>query len=678
MPGMTTSRPRGRTALFIVITGVLAFSAACSRGPSPDGPDNTALPTGVAVAPTAALAATSTISPTLVPSLVDTSVPATRAPAPAATVTPTAVPEPGGRVPQAVPVPPERDVYELARRLLLKTSDPVARFTSPPPGPLEVGDRLTWNVNRDSGDVQVSATVARVSDHAYWVFDDQFTPDEQRLDRAVEEFESVIWPTVTGGFGPVWSPGIDGDERIVIFHSRLRSGVAGYYSGSDEYPRLIQPQSNEREAIYLSADRVALAGTHYMATLAHELQHAVHWAADPTEESWVNEGLAEVAASLAGYSSGSITAYLRAPDTSLLQWAPDVFQASPNYGAAALFFRYLSDNYGGTATLRELLTNQSDGYLSVDETLRRLGYTETTEDVFADWAVASVVNDTTGKYSYSQRDFGTPSFRRVSKPETAQGDVRVFGVDYWRVDFDSPQVTITFDGAETGRIFPAAPYSGDTCWWSNVGDSIDATLTRPVDLTAVESATLTYQVWHAIELDWDYAYIEASTDGGVTWTIIPTRLSSSTNPNNVAYGPGLTGNTGTWVEDSADLSEYAGQEILLRFEYITDDAIHDRGACFDDFAITAIGWQDDTSTGADWDARGFVRINSTQPIRYLVQVVRDTVDAPATAVRMQLDDANRGSTIIENIGDDETITVVISMITTDVSGAAEYTLEIGR
>ena len=86
-------------------------------------------------------------------------------------------------------------------------------------------------------------------------------------------------------------PGIDGDDRMVVYTSILRSGVAGYFSAADSYPSEIRPHSNQREALYMSANRLNLTGSEYLSVIAHELQHATHFATDSSEDSWINEGL---------------------------------------------------------------------------------------------------------------------------------------------------------------------------------------------------------------------------------------------------------------------------------------------------------------------------------------------------------------------------------------------------
>jgi hypothetical protein len=108
---------------------------------------------------------------------------------------------------------------------------------------------------------------------------------------------------------------------------------------ADDYPRAIVPLSNEREMLYLDAATLGAPGAAYNGLAAHELQHLVHWAADPTEDSWVNEGLSQVAAEQAGAGSNWQDAFLRQPDTQLTFW-PAIEDAGVHYAAAELFFSH--------------------------------------------------------------------------------------------------------------------------------------------------------------------------------------------------------------------------------------------------------------------------------------------------------------------------------------------------
>ena len=136
--------------------------------------------------------------------------------------------------------------------------------------------------------------------HAYWYVDNNSHVTREELRNAAEMFENRIYPKVTDVFGREWIPGIDNDDRITILNTNL-SGFAGYFSAADEYPKMIHPGSNEREMIYMNTGAFRVGSREYLSVLAHELQHAVHWNGDNTEETWVNEGLSEVASFISGF-----------------------------------------------------------------------------------------------------------------------------------------------------------------------------------------------------------------------------------------------------------------------------------------------------------------------------------------------------------------------------------------
>ncbi len=621
--------------------------------------------------------------------------PTPRPPSPSATPRPPGPPAivpTGGPVVrrQEIPSPPARDIYELGRRLILKTKEPPARIVDPPPPILKEGDTLRLWINRSNGNVQVDAVVARVSANAYWLFDTSVSVDQRGLDTAVNDFEQTIWPRVTGVFGPVWTPGIDSDPHLLIMHTSLRPGVAGYFSGADAYPRSIQKHSNEREIIYLSSDSAAPGTRTYLATLAHELQHASHWAADPDEDTWVNEGLSEVASEVAGFRVTSVAAYLRQPDTSLTEWAQQISDSSPNYGASALFFEYFRDHYGGEEALKAIVKEPAEGLEALDRYLERSGYRERALDVFRDWLVATYLDEPSGAYSYPGRDLRQGVRLRtefILTPATDESSLPPLGARFYSVAIGSPEVRLEFQGDAVAEIFPARPTSGDSCWWGNAGDAIDTTLTRRVDLRGLQSgstATLKFSAWFDIEEQWDYAYVMASTDDGSTWEPVKTGYSTDNNPNGNSYGHAYTGTSrslapsGVWLTDSADLSAYAGQEVLVRFEYITDDAVHGRGVCFDDFSIPELGWQDDAEAPGDWTAAGFARISNLIPQDYLVQVIRQPSGGQVTVSQVTVRPDGTGEATISGLAPDEKLTVIVSPVTAGVAGSARYSLKVAR
>lgn len=190
------------------------------------------------------------------------------------------------------------------------------------------------------------------------------------------------------------------------------------------------------------------------------------------------------------------------------------------------------------------------------------------------------------------------------------------------------------------RITLAEPHSGSEMWYSNADqDWADAQLKRSIDNVP---AGATFSMWnnYVIEEDWDFGFVEVSTDGGSTWTeqkvydesgALVSTDDGYSDPNgrmkdfgNKKYG--LTGSTDGWRHDHIDLSAYAGQNIQVRLRQATDAAYEDRGWFSDDFALTAGGadvWTDDVESGdngwtatagtfTDTTGAGWVRDTGTQ------------------------------------------------------------------
>ena len=674
----------------IAVAGLaLLFAALACTGTSPaESPTATTAPESTA-APVPTGAAATTVPADSSGGPVPNQIPfPTATPTPPPTPTPdphivptTPTPPPPTPIPvvreQVIPPPPSRDVADLARRLKPRTADDGR--ASIDKRPLVEGEPTQFWVNRFRGYELVDGVVRAASENAYWVFDERVDVEQADLDTAIEEFESSVWPTVTGLFGGIRSPGIDDDPRLVIYHAGLRPGVLGYFSSSDAYPSDIQPFSNERESIYISSVGLPVGSRSYMSVLTHELQHAIHWAADADEESWLNEGLAEFAVDAAGHWTTKIADYLRIPGTSLTQWPGGPGIRTPSYGGANLFVDYLAEHYGGDRLIAELVKEPADGLESVDLVLERLGQDATSLDVFRDWVVANYLNEPNGRYSSSarnQRSAVRVGSKFVSLPKTYESEVAQFGADYYVVTLPADTLTITFNGDPGAALFPVAPHSGEACWWSNDGDGINTKLTRRFDLTGVDSATLRFHVWHAVEENWDFAYVEVSEDGGETWTILETTLTSDDNPNGTAFGPGFTGESNGWLEDSVDLTPYAGSEVLVRFEYVTDDAVNGRGLCFDDFSIEEIGWSDDAEADGGWQSDGFARVNNLVPEKFLVQIVRKSPGRPPEVTRLLLDGESNGEIRLPNVNadPDEQVAVIVSAVTREAGSAAGYVL----
>ncbi|MBI4233890.1 MAG: immune inhibitor A [Chloroflexi bacterium] len=632
--------------LILLLISLALFAWACSR-PTPTATPAPPIP-----------------SPTFAPP------PVTAGPTPV-----TSPPRAGA--PLAIPRPPDRDLYGLTQRLRLKSTAPIPRVVNRDPVSYAAGRKDTfWAVDLDQRrPYTISAELRLVTAHAYWYIEDGFDVPLKTLAEAAKVFEERIYPSDTRYFGTAWVPGVDNDPHLTILHGRIR-GAAGYYSSVDEYPTVVNRLSNQREMIYINLDGLPVGSSSYYTVLTHEFQHAIHWRADPTEESWVNEGLSELAVELAGFRSFLVDEFLRQPGISLLQWPDQPRETAPHYGAANTFFRYLTQHYGGPEKLRQLVEEPLDGVEGVDAYLAGLGYKVTFRDVFKDWIVANYLGQTgDGPYAYKENPAKVTRFRSLSAFGSDQGSVSQFGTQYINVVLPGGDARLSFQGAETVPLLPTSPPGGTSCWWGNRGDAINSRLTWQLDLRRVPTATLEFKAWYDIEEGWDYAYAEVSQDGGATWDILKGTYASPENPVGNSFGPGFTGHSNGWVQERIDLSLYTGRQVLLRFEYVTDDAINLDGICFDDIAVPEVGFSDGAEAPSKATVEGFVRLNNVLPQEYIVRVIEIPAQGGPQVVEMPLDARNRGELLLRGFGKEiKSATVVISGATALTTQLAPYTL----
>jgi immune inhibitor A len=337
-----------------------------------------------------------------------------------------------------------------------------------------------------------------------------------------------------------------------------------------------------------------------------------------------------------GYDPGGAdVAFTLNPDTQLNAW-DDAGKTTAHYGASYMFLRYLMDKFGGESFLGRVMLQPGLGSTGLDAAIKASGSASGFDGAFKDWVVANVLNDKQlagGRYSYAEGGRVKPGRSVRTYPATRGDTVRQYAADYISLGGKVGKATIAFKGDSTARVIAADPHSGQAFWYSNRRDSGDATLSREFDLTGVSKATLTFWAWYNIESMFDFGYVQASSDGGKTWTPLKGRYTTNENPNGTSYGAGWTGvssgkadgarGTGTakWVEESVDLSPYAGSKVLVRFEYITDEGYNKPGLAIDDIRVPEIGYGDDAESDNGWSAAGFIRIGSRIPQKWFVALV---------------------------------------------------------
>ena len=565
---------------------------------------------------------------------------------------------------------PDRDLFRLTKELVPGSGD-IPRTVPRATTEFEVGRTDTfWLMDlANTQAYQSTFELVFITPHAYWYLEDGLTVSRSAIERSAFRFEEDIYPAVTRVFGNEWSPGIDNDPRLSILNARL-NGVGGYFSSTDEYPTAVRPRSNERETIYINALNVPPGTAGYDEVLAHEFQHAVHWNADASEDTWVNEGLAELSTSIALGASISIRQFLRGPPTSLVNWPVSSLGGLANYGASSLFMHFLTEHYGGRSDLRSLLAQPEDGIAGIDGYLEELGYESRFEDVFREWAAANIL-DGDGILGYADLDVSATVSRSIEGFGELRSEIPQYAVEYTELEPISEPFTLSFKGSVTTRLLPV-DVGAAGCWWSNSGDSIDSTLAHRVELPSGVTAALEYEVWFEIEEDWDYVYVEVSVDGGQTWRIIETPATSPENPIGIGFGPGYTGGSDGWVKESIDLSPFAGEDLWVRLQYVTDDAINGIGACFRYLIIKAAGI---TADDRGWQARGFVFTDNV--VRQYFQVQLITLGDEPQVRRMPLDAGNAGALTVLPPQNGERLIVAVGSMAEKTRQPASYTLRAG-
>jgi immune inhibitor A len=478
-----------------------------------------------------------------------------------------------------------------------------------------------------------------------------------QLDYMRTTFDNQIWPTMSSTFGTPLPRGSEGDKVwILIFNIRddayysdaAETYIAGYFSSAED-------AENVKNMIHIDtydwADRIGPDSERpylYEGVFAHEYQHLLHFDSDPDEESWVDEGMADLAAFLCGFmeDNGHVLYYLAYfPYTSLTFWGGGL----ENYGADYLFQLYLYEQYGGAMFTKYLFHDQANGIPGVQNALNKYGKKVKFDTVFDNWTLANYFDyNVPSKYGYRNIDLG---------PDTNGYTLQWF-LDNWYTPWGflptDPQLVLPFSTPGslfynmviddqgnwvpwvpqpyTAHYYMTNPYAGakftldgdDTAGipaYSGTKQMLsgaDAWSWRSFYQTfAVPAGTSTLSFWtnFDIEENWDYGYVEIYDQTAVEWYTLPLTGGAPTTtvlaiPQDSPNVPtdrepewyasqtpnrwnGLTGSSNGWVQESGDLSPFAGHTITIYFRTWQDGAFTLRMMYVDDVAI-------DWATGTDY------------------------------------------------------------------------------
>ena len=292
-----------------------------------------------------------------------------------------------------------------------------------------LGGKVKFFIDPNFDSTKREETIAQligISPRLYFYIDDSWWNSKNVYEQAdignainflTAEFENKIYPTLTSNFGSEWKPGIDKDERITILIHPLAEEAAGYFNSGDEYSKLENPKSNEREMIYLNSQHLDKALL--KSFLAHEFVHLITFnQKDKTygvsEETWLNEARAEYVPTLVGYDEefgGSnlqrrVKQFLEEPSNSITEWQ----NTSADYGSLNLFTQYLVDHYG-VKILIDSLHSSKIGIPSINEALVKNGFQEDFSQIFTNWTITVLVNNCSLNEKYCYKNKNLKNFR---------------------------------------------------------------------------------------------------------------------------------------------------------------------------------------------------------------------------------------------------------------------------
>ncbi|MGI6207554.1 MAG: hypothetical protein ACOYEW_05000 [Anaerolineae bacterium] len=465
-----------------------------------------------------------------------------------------------------------------------------------------------------------------------WAQDNTDVPPDLML-AAVTQVESAMQSGLLGALLEKAREARSDLFPVDVIYADLRA-MGGYFSSAD-LPGTAHPYSNHTHAIYITLASCNGVSGCSAPLVAHELQHLLQYAVDPQEETWFNEGLAELA------EGSPPPEPMECTDFTLFDWSTDPDLTGLHYRSSASFLGFYRDQLGEGA-LHSVAVDPRPGTESLDAYLREAGDPRTLDDLFLQWSLRQALpwlerasQDTTGAGPCTSR-----SRHFLDEPGTLSDTVSQYGCDVIAIPGEA-DAEVRFAGQARAAFLPYLPPQRGATWWSGNRSSSHSTLTAELDLSTMSAPRLRYWTWYDIEEWYDWAYVAVSADGGESWQWLQTEDMTIKDPFGNSPGVGYTGWSVRWRSQEIDLAQYAGMRVLVRFGYITDDAVESIG-----FSISGAELTDPPTQAAlpitDWESQGFRLLPTWNPPtqRFSVLLIEGT--GPEDTRPLPLDARNDG------------------------------------
>lgn len=653
--------------------------------------------------------------------------------------------------------PTQRDPVTLARELLGFTGD----LPVPPPVPAyHTGDSQEFWVSLAGQEMltPITAELAAATSNIYLWVQHGLEYDPAGMQTLAGQFNAILTILlIRDNYGQVSViprsqaefaarsklalPDVDNDTHLsILFASDLHDTASVSYNPINSVIAELAPGglSNQREMLLVNTSSlpgVPLHDAAYAGIVTRQMYALLAHYNHPGQPAWLTSALSWytlLQIQQADLTPESLAPFLDDPNTGLLQPAR-LGGAGQDFAAQQLFLRYVRQRFG-LGVFASLFQESGSGLKPLDAALRRAGATDlvtgellTADDVFADFVMANILNGTgvgDGRYEYRDVEFGggqPTAFLLQDNLNAAldEGVVNQLGTRYLVLTSATPAaVTLEFSGQPTVSRLPMPDAGRNQFYWAGASSNELSALTHAFDLRDITAAALTFDTWYSLDEGWNYAYVEVSTDGGDTWSVLPASSTRIFNPYGTAYGPGFTGISSSdgplpfpylgvglaangltlteivpdgpaaqtdlqpgdtiagydgqpwpeqpnllgwlathaagdtvnlyiqrgstlldvpvalgahptrvfpsearWLPQSVDLTAYAGQHILLRFQTVSLPGHDNPGFAVDNIAIPEIGFSDNAEGAVPgWTLNGWQQVSNAAPQRFLVQM----------------------------------------------------------
>ncbi len=192
------------------------------------------------------------------------------------------------------------------------------------------------------------------------------------------------------------------DVVTILLYNELPANVMGYFYAKDNIKKSYETRSNERVMFYINSNYLKSRPDDIYSTLAHELQHAIHFyrkfvlQTQTQTETWLNElcslAIEDLTATRMEYPNPSemrIPSYNYLPYLGLNYWDDQGY----SYGTAFSYGAYLMRNYNGPDILNRIVNSKYNGTQAITNALRDSGYNYGFGETLARWGNSVIMSD---------------------------------------------------------------------------------------------------------------------------------------------------------------------------------------------------------------------------------------------------------------------------------------------